>query len=122
MPRKAVVKNAADGEQVRKGKLTEADRTAQSKHNLGVVLSTYEGRQDRWELLASCNLNESVFSTDPLVMANLAGVQNVAHRLLAAIVTDYPKRYLEMQAESMQRSGDDIEPDSTEPTRVDGEA
>lgn len=110
---KPLVKSASDDGQVRKAKLSEKERAEEKRHSLGVVLSTYEGRQDRWELLESCKIHESVFSTDPLVMANLAGVQDLGHRLLATLVTHYPQRYLQMQAENMERAGQTLDPEPT---------
>lgn len=110
---KALVQNAADEQQVARGKLTEKRAKEDQVHNLGVVLSTYEGRQDRWDILATCKVFESIFAQHGSTMSFQAGQQDLGHALMKQIMTHYPDRYLQMQREHMERVGLMTEPSET---------
>ena len=110
---KPIVRNAADEQQVKKGKLTEQQREEERVHNLGEVVATYEGRQFYWDLLADCKVYESIFDTHGSRMSFMSGQQDLGHKLMAQLQHHYPHRYLEMQREHMERVGLMAEPEPT---------
>lgn len=118
---KALVGNAADDTQVRRGKETERQREEREANDLGVVLSTVEGRRFLWRVMAKCRTYESVFSTDPGIMAFMAGRQDLGHWLFGMVTETDPRAMLTMMTEAGKVEAAQPDPPPTAPLPDGGE-
>lgn len=114
---KALVRNAADPEQVRKGRETERHRRDRELRELRALLDTYEGRSVLWRFMAQCGVFKSIMEASARIYYN-AGQQDVGHWLLAEIAEAEPNAYAVMMDEARKRDANVIEPD-TKPEHID---
>lgn len=111
---KALVRNAADSEQVRKGKDSERF-TAEAKIKRTLVVgSTYEGRQFLWEMVGDCGVHESIMQTNAMIYYN-AGRQDVGHKWMDQIIGASPELWLKCQSEAFDRARNITEPEGADP-------
>lgn len=97
--------NAADEQQVaHAGRVTKA-RRRRSRALWRQLLSTPDGREWVWEvLLPELGLFESGITLDPHQLFALEGRREVGRRFYALLTTEYPEKFLEAQAEAMERA------------------
>ncbi len=96
---KALVKNAADEEQVK-----EADQKVKSQRDrelsdLRIVLDLPEGRRVFWRILEFCGIHESVWHPSALIHHN-SGKQDVGHFIMAEIVKADQEFFYQMMREN----------------------
>lgn len=78
-----------------------ADRRASVTRS---VMSTTEGREWMWDLLASCHIFATTFTPDPHQAAFSEGERNAGLRLLADIMLNCPDQFIQAQREANERS------------------
>lgn len=100
-PEKALVKNAADAEQVAKGKSKEDARRFEELNDLRGILATPGGRRFMWRMLGKCRVFESIYHASALIHYN-SGQQDIGHFVMAEIVDARADALLEMMQESKQ--------------------
>lgn len=103
LERPALVGNAADPHQVRRGRRVEAQREAQYRGALGVVLKSREGRFVIWSLLERAGLYRTSLQVDPHQTYALEGRRNFGLELLEAVQSTDLERYLLMEREARAR-------------------
>lgn len=103
LERPALVGNAADPHQVRRGRRVEAQREAQYRGALGEVLKSREGRFVIWSLLERAGLYRTSLQVDPHQTYALEGRRNFGLELLEAVQNTDHKSYLLMEREARQR-------------------
>lgn len=96
--------NAADRRRQRQQADLEARRVARYHAALADVLQTETGRLVLWELLRRSGLYASVFDTQSLRMAALAGQQTFGQEILADVIAVDEDGYALMQREARQRA------------------
>ncbi|HKA75355.1 MAG TPA: hypothetical protein VKE26_26365 [Xanthobacteraceae bacterium] len=101
--RPALVGNAADPHQVKRGRRVEAQRTASFQAALAVVLKGRDGRFVIWELLERAGLYETSLHPDPHEVYRREGRRAFGLELLAATVAADDERYLLMEREARAR-------------------
>lgn len=80
----ALVRNAADPQQVQRGARLSSRRRERDMADLRAVLATLEGRRVFWRLLEHCKVFQSIW--DPSSRLHYqAGVQDVGHYVMAEI-------------------------------------
>lgn len=119
---RAVVRNAADPEQVRRAKRKVRAAEREAENDVRVALSTYEARRREWKRIGKWAPYESIWSSDVSRMAFNAGVQNCAHELIAEIVDADPELWLLMQREAMDRKRELTEPEANTETQENSDA
>lgn len=80
----ALVRNASDGAQVRRGARLEVRRRERELNDWRAVLATAEGRRVIWQLLEHCKVFTSIWDPSSR-MHYQAGVQDVGHYVMAEI-------------------------------------
>lgn len=96
MSKDALVKNAADPEQVSAAVEQENFIRNSEVDDLLFVLSTVQGRRFIWRLLGFCGVRQTVYATDPHHTYFLEGKRTVGLKLHADIEEHRPEAYLEM--------------------------
>lgn len=96
---RAMVRNAADPKQVKNADRVERDRADGAVDDLIAVMSTSQGRRDRWRLLTRCGVYKSIFVTSSEIYYR-AGWQDVGHFLVAELIETCPALYRKMQMEN----------------------
>src|SRR3990167_60975 len=91
----ALVRNAADPEQVREAGKTQQTKRQGELEDLRAVLATPHGRRLLWRLLSHCGAFESVWHPSALIHYN-AGKQDVGHFLIGEITEAQPQALVEM--------------------------
>jgi xanthine dehydrogenase iron-sulfur cluster and FAD-binding subunit A len=109
---KALVKNAADPEQVKQAKLTEKLKAEQWAADVAAVMATMQGRRFVWSILAETHQFESIFRTSSEIYY-LSGQQDVGKWLTKQVARLCPKEYLTMQQEAARIEANRVEPEST---------
>jgi hypothetical protein len=99
-PPKALVKNAASSEQVKKAGEKEESRADQELQDLRLLLSIAEGRRFIWRLMVHCNVFSSVFGDSDRDTNRKVGKQDVGHFLLMEVDKARPEALLEMMTDS----------------------
>lgn len=115
-PARALVRNAADPRQVKRGKESEAHRHDRELAELRDVLQTIEGRRVLWRFLEKCGVFESIMETSARIYYN-AGKQDLGHYLLGEIGKADPNAYILMQqdAKRLAENIDEPAPRTSEP-------
>lgn len=110
----ALVRNAADADQVKRASKREQFAREEEMDDLRVVMSTMQGRRFLWERLGKLGVNKSVFVTSSEIYYR-AGRQDAGHQLLADILDADSEGYLLMQREAIAREqSDTTEPQTTQ--------
>lgn len=99
MSERALVKNAADAEQVKQAAQKEKTGRARDLNDLCVVLATREGRRHTWRQLSDCGVFRSSFTGNSTTFFN-EGRRDVGLRLLADVMEARPDAFLLMQQEA----------------------
>ena len=95
--------NAADEVQVKKRKRKVDRQEEQNRDDLGVVLSTLQGRRYLWRLMGECGVYALGFHhEDTHTTALDSGRRSVGLNLTTEITTHFPDAYLQMQAEAYE--------------------
>lgn len=97
--RRPLVEDVSDEEQVARARAAEVRRRQREMEELGVVLSTREGRAFVWRQLAPA-FRLSFAGEAPLTTAFNEGIRSQANYILAEVNDYWPHRYLEMMTES----------------------
>jgi hypothetical protein len=113
---RALVRNASDAKQVKRGKESEARRQEREVAELRDVLRTIEGRRVLWRFLEKCGVFESIMETSARIYYN-AGKQDLGHYLLGEIGKADANAYILMQqdAKRLAENIDEPAPRSDEP-------
>jgi hypothetical protein len=95
----ALVKNAADEEQVKEAK--QAEKLKKKKELSGIynVMSTQEGRRYIKELIEYCGVFKTSYAVDNRIYYN-EGIRNVGLKLIADINESCPELYVMMMEEA----------------------
>ena len=96
---KALVKNAADVDQVKNAKIKEKMGREQELADVKEVLSTRGGRRFLWRLLGQCKVHGSIWENSAKIHYN-AGQQDVGHRIMAEIIEANEESYFQMMREA----------------------
>lgn len=99
---KAVVKNAADKDQVREGKQKELSRRDRELADLRFVLASKEGRRLMWRFIGHCKTFESVCNPSGSITYYNSGKQDVGHYLLAEIGAASEDAFILMMKENKE--------------------
>lgn len=99
---RALVRNAADPEQVKRGGRKEKDARDRELHDLRAVLATEPGRRVLWRVLWHCGVFASVYDEGPLIYKN-AGRQDVGHFLMAEIEAADDEAIFRLMVEARRR-------------------
>ena len=95
--------NAADRKSIRRKEKAARLADVQRREVIANVMSTSFGRQWIWDLLASCHIFATTFTTDPQQTAFQEGQRNVGLSLLADIMAYCPDQYIQAMRESNER-------------------
>ena len=101
MNERAIVKNAADPEQVRKAKQKVESLNDRRLNDVREVLNNKRGRRFIWELLEFCGVFKTSLADEHVIFYN-EGQRNVGLKLLADINEAAPEAYIVMLNESKQ--------------------
>lgn len=110
----ALVGNAGDEQQVRRGKETERARQERELNDLRAVLRMPEGRRFIWRLLDEANVFASAFSENPAVMAFLEGRRDFGTRLIALVNDANDNALIELMLEAQKAKRNQAPPPSGE--------
>lgn len=99
----ALVKNAADKEQVKKAAMTQKQREIQAANDLRFVLSSRQGRRFIWRILCYCNMFQSIWRPSAEIH-KLAGMQEVGLFLTGEITQVDDEAYFLMMKEAKQEA------------------
>lgn len=99
----ALVRNAADPEQVKKAGQTQKQKEAQAKNDLIFVLSSRQGRRMIWRILGYCKLFESIWRPSAEIH-KLAGMQEVGLFLTGEVMRADDEAYFQMMREAKQEA------------------
>lgn len=69
------------------------------------MMGTTQGRLWFWDILTSCHVGATSFSSDSLVMAFSEGERNIGLRIQAQLLAACPDRYIEMLRENGEKDG-----------------
>lgn len=98
----ALVKNAADPEQVENARRKEKKSGERLKDAYAAVFQTIEGQMVWWDLLSQCGVNRTVIgATDAQTNFN-AGRQDVGHWALAKVIESDPDVYVQMMRRAQE--------------------
>jgi hypothetical protein len=102
MSDRAVVRNGADPQQVRRGRRREHQIVEQRAERLRFVLQTALGRAALWDLLEDAGVYRSIMADDTRIFWN-AGRHDFGLKLLGRVIDADEHAYLAMEAEARQR-------------------
>lgn len=97
--KKALVKNAADPEQVQQAKEKAESLNDRRLNDVREVLNTVRGRRFYWTLLEFCGVFKTSNADEFQIFFN-EGMRNVGLKLLADVNEAAPEAYLKMLGES----------------------
>lgn len=98
---RAVVRNASDAQQVKRGGETVARRRAREASELAEVASTVAGARVLWRVLESCGIHKlSYVRGDPYDTAFNEGARNIGNKWLAELFAADPTAYARMQRDA----------------------
>ncbi len=92
--------DAGDPKQVR----AAIKRAKLAADDILAVLATLDGRRWMWQFLGMCGAYATPFDSNPYTTAFLCGKQDVAHRVMAEILSKCPDTYALMQKENADAS------------------
>jgi hypothetical protein len=93
----------ADPTAVKKAEMKAKDKRRQELKDIKTVLANVSGRRLIWKILERCGTFNSIFNTDPLVMANYSGQQDLGHYLMAEIVEADENLLLKLMKENQKK-------------------
>lgn len=100
MEDRALVRNAADPEQVEKAAKKEKRGREQEVDDIKFILSSAQGRRFYWRLLERCGVYSLSFRAgQPDQTAYLEGHRNIGLTFLNDLMTAEPEAYLKMMKE-----------------------
>lgn len=99
---KALVKNAADENQVKSARNKTDREREQQIADLKFLLSTAQGRRYLWRLLEHCHVFGSIWRPSAEIH-HLSGKQDVGHFVLAEITEANADSFLTMMKEAKER-------------------
>jgi hypothetical protein len=102
---KAIVKNAADEEQVKKAKSKVESRNDRRLNDVREVLNTKRGRRWYWSMMKFCRIFETSNADEHQIFYN-EGMRNVGLKLLADVNEAAPEAYLVMLRENQEDTND----------------
>lgn len=105
---RALVKNAADPQQVRRAARKETDLAADRAARLQHVMQTALGRAAIWDLLEDAGVFRSIWSPSAEIHYR-AGRQDFGHELMARVIDADEHAFLAMEAEARQRKRRDTQ-------------
>lgn len=105
--RGAMVRNAADPNQVKHAARKERRREEEFRAALRAVMATPAGRLVMWSLLESAGIYRSVWDMSGSRTYYNAGRQDYGHELLAKLLEADPELYLAMEREMRNRAAFD---------------
>lgn len=111
---RVAVRNAGDGDQVRRAKESERARLERERNEDAAIWGTYEGRAYTRRILADCGVYQLSMSQDPHWTAFNEGGRNVGLGLMARMAETAPDLFMLMEREHIERQT--IEPRAPEPT------
>jgi hypothetical protein len=103
MNENAVVKNAADAEQIKNAGKKLSVKRENELSDLKKILSLPEGRRLIWRLLGFCKVFESIWHPSALIHAN-AGRQDVGHFIMAEVSDADQEAFFTMIRENKEKS------------------
>lgn len=106
----ALVKNAADEEQVARGEWKEKDVARRRSAVFRVVLEAVEGREALMDLLDFCSPFATIYDENPHRTAYNAGKQDVGHWIVRQIELADPDAMLTMMREKKARTTPETTP------------
>jgi hypothetical protein len=98
---KAIVKNAADEQQVKKAKQKEESLNDRRLNDIRYVLNDHKGRRFYWNLMRFCRIFETSNADEHQIFYN-EGMRNVGLKLLADLNEAAPEVYNVMVRESQE--------------------
>lgn len=101
-PKDALVRNAADPEQVKAGKREENHRVTEELEDLRQVLETGYGRRVLWGLLEWCGVFESSWAPSAAIHYN-EGRRAVGLKIMADITQADSEALLDMMRENQKK-------------------
>lgn len=107
---RALVRNAADKEQVKQAKETEQFIAERDQNDLRLVLSSKEGRRMLWRFLSTCGVFQSIYDGHGGRMSFNAGRHDLGLWLMGQIIAADQSAYLVMQAEAAKLDREIVEP------------
>lgn len=120
MSDRALVGNAADPQQVRRGRRREKAVADQRVERLQAVMQTALGRAALWDLLEDAGVFRSIMADETRIFWN-AGRHDFGIKLLARLIEADEHAYLAMEAEARQRKRrDDQALDAAHPASANG--
>lgn len=81
----------------------------QEQADVRYVMNSEAGRRFVWRMLKQTRHKQTVFSSDPLLMAMRSGKQDIGLFLEGQLVTSCPEAYLKMVAEQQPDNGEAAE-------------
>jgi hypothetical protein len=118
---RAIVHNAADPRQVKRGAAKERDRVERLRAAIVLVLATPAGRLFVWELLERAGLWKSVMAPDGEIQYR-SGRQDFGHEILALVMEHDEIGYARMEDEARTRKRrDNVETDAAHLARDNAE-
>jgi hypothetical protein len=98
----AVVKNASDPKQVNAAGSKVKQRERAALDRIKTVMSTRDGRRYLWDLMDTCHVFESTFTSDPYRTAYSEGARLIGLKVLAQVNTLPAETYLLMVNEAKE--------------------
>jgi len=102
--RAALVRNAADADQVKRATRKERQRHTFQLAALQAVMETEAGRIVMWDLLERAGIYRTVFAPDSGSVYYQAGRQDFGHELLKLLLDAGEESYLLMEKEARTRA------------------
>lgn len=99
----ALVKNAADPEQVEEAKKKQSYRRDDELNDIRTVLNTPAGRRFVWRLLEKCGVHRSIWSQSALIHYQ-SGQQDLGHFIESEIVDADENLLFIMMTENRRRN------------------
>lgn len=98
----SLVKNAADGEQVRRAGQKERYARKERLDDMRLILATEQGRRFIWDILTQCNMFRSCF-TGSSETYYLEGQRDIGLMLMADVMAAEADKYVLMAREAQTR-------------------
>ncbi|HLX21636.1 MAG TPA: hypothetical protein VKR23_15935 [Gaiellaceae bacterium] len=102
MAERALVKNAADPQQIKRAARVERNTLAQQQIRCQRVLESYDGRAFCWDLLDMAGVYRSIWSPSAEIHYR-AGRQDYGHELMAKLLAADEGLYQQMETEARAR-------------------
>lgn len=96
---RALVKNAADEQQVKEAGKRQMSVRDRELSDVAVVMSTPQGRRFMWRLMGHCKTYQSIWESSAKIHYN-AGQQDIGHFLMSEILSSSEDTYQLMVKES----------------------